>query len=143
MVGPDKDGTLAQIKELASGYYLNINFTGKISKEEWRELSCLYDVFINTTHLDNVPISVLESMALGLPVVSTNVGGIPYMLENGRTGILVPDNGIKEMVRAITQLINDPVTAASISMAAREEVEKYSWNTVKIAWEELLYQVPR
>ena len=143
MVGPDKDGTLAEVKKLASGYDLNIRFTGKITKEEWRELSCSYDIFINTTHLDNVPISVLESMALGLPVVSTDVGGIPYMLENGRTGVLVPDNGTEAMNEAVTQLLNDPVKAASISMAARKEAEKYSWNTVMVEWDELLSQIPR
>ena len=65
------------------------------------------------------------------------------MLENGRTGVLVPDNGTEDMNEAVTQLLNDPVKAASISMAARKEAEKYSWNTVMVEWDELLSQIPR
>ena len=48
------------------------------------------DVFLNTTNYDNTPVSVLEAMACGLPLVSTNVGGIPYLLEDGKTALLAP-----------------------------------------------------
>ena len=50
----------------------NVIFQGRLTKHEWVELSYNYDIFINTTNYDNQPISVIESMALGLPIISTN-----------------------------------------------------------------------
>ena len=59
-------------------YPKKITITGILRKAEWIELSKDYDVFINTTNVDNMPVSVIEAMALGMPIVSTNVGGIPF-----------------------------------------------------------------
>ena len=69
MVGPDGDGTFDEAKKYADELGVDINFTGKLSKQEWIRLSEDYNVFINTTNFDNMPISVIEAMALGLPVV--------------------------------------------------------------------------
>ena len=66
-----------------------MNFTGKLSKQEWRDLSKDYNVFINTTNFDNTPVSVIEAMALGIPVVSTNVGGLPFLITDKVDGVLV------------------------------------------------------
>ena len=52
------------------------------AKKEKKELASKHDIFINTTHFDNTPVSVMEAMALGLPVISTNVGVIPFLLTN-------------------------------------------------------------
>ncbi|MDX1545277.1 MAG: glycosyltransferase family 4 protein, partial [Christiangramia sp.] len=86
----------------------------------------------------NTPISLLESMALGLPVVSTRVGGIPYMIDDKKNGILVEPENPKEMAIAISDLIQDPQLAETISWNARKEVEKYDWLHVKPHWLELL-----
>ncbi|MDF1516821.1 MAG: glycosyltransferase family 4 protein, partial [Lutibacter sp.] len=74
MVGPDKDGSLNLTKSLAKqlGLANSVTFTGVLPKEQWHQLSENYDIFINTTNIDNMPVSVLETMALGLPVVSTD-----------------------------------------------------------------------
>ena len=99
MVGPDKDGTLENTKNLAQklGIEEHIVFMGKMEKEEWIALSKGYDIFINTTNADNTPVSVMEAMALGLPVVSTNVGGIPYLIEDGLDGLLVEPKNADEI----------------------------------------------
>src|SRR5690606_41312383 len=83
------DGSLSAAKKYAKKHDLRVNFTGKLKKKEWIKLSAAYDIFINTSDIDNTPVSVIEAMALGLPVVSTNVGGIPYLIEEGKTGLLV------------------------------------------------------
>ena len=83
MVGPEKDGSLQRCKSVAQELNLPITFPGILKKEEWIDLSKDYDIFINTTNFDNMPVSVMEAMALGLPVVSTNVGGLPYLIEDG------------------------------------------------------------
>ena len=94
MVGPDKDGTLRIVRDLIDKYNLvtSIEITGVLSKNEWHMKSNNFDIFINTTNFDNTPISVIEAMALGLTIVSTNVGGLPYLINNGIDGILVNRN---------------------------------------------------
>ncbi|MFY0483519.1 glycosyltransferase family 4 protein [Flavobacterium sp. PLA-1-15] len=138
MVGPDKDGSLADAKLLAQAYQLDVVFTGKLSKKEWIELSENYNLFISTTHFDNTPVSVMEAMALGLPVISTNVGGIPYLLNDGVDALLVADGAIDEMVDAIDRLCQDEGLAKNISHKARLKVESFDWNVVKHSWKNVL-----
>lgn len=137
MVGPDKDGSLVQCQTYATTHELPVSFTGKLSKEEWVELSKKYSIFINTTHYDNTPVSVLESMALGLPVVTTRVGGIPYLLTD-EEAVLVPPDQPQQMAAAVKQLINNPVSTVRMSQNARKKVTNFDWEVVKQQWNELL-----
>ena len=109
-----------------------------MSKKEWIELSKEYNVFINTTHFDNTPISVIEAMALGLPVVSTNVGGIPYLLEHNSNALLVNDDDISEMANQINRLFTEPDLANNLSEKGKESVRCFDWEIVKKQWIELL-----
>lgn len=138
MVGPDKDGSLVTTKALAEAYGLEIQFTGKLSKKEWISLSSDYSIFINTTNFDNTPVSVMEAMALGLPVVSTNVGGIPYLLEDGVDALLVEANSVSQMVTAVERLCSDPHLATSITRTARTKVEAFDWTNVRNAWKNVI-----
>ena len=61
-----------------------------MKKSSWINLSKDCDIFINTTNYDNMPISVIEAMALGLPIVSTNAGGLKYFHDDGEDALLVP-----------------------------------------------------
>ena len=138
MVGPEKDGSLKECQEIVIQKKLPVTFTGLLSKEEWIDLSKDFDLFINTTNFDNTPVSVMEAMALGLPVISTNVGGIPYLIENGKTGVLVPSNNSQAFVDEIDALFNNPLKAIEISKNARIAVEKFDWEVVKGLWNNLL-----
>ena len=138
MVGPEKDGSLKKLKTLAEKKKLPVKFTGKLDKKDWIALSRDYDIFLNTTNVDNTPVSVMEAMALGLPVVSTNAGGIPYLIENGVNGILVEPNKPEAMTSAVQALIDDPALARRLSAKAREKVESFDWEQVKPLWLELL-----
>ena len=138
MVGPEKDGTLQKCKERALQKNLPITFTGLLSKEEWVALSKDYDLFINTTNFDNTPVSVIEAMALGLPVISTNVGGLPFLIENNKTGILVPPNNVQAFVEAITDLLSSPKKAELLAKNARDVVEQFDWEVVKEKWDLVL-----
>ena len=97
-----------------------------------------YNIFINTTNFDNTPVSVIEAMSLGLPVVSTNVGGIPFLLENNVNAILVEINDSKSMALAIKQLILYPNFRNEMVITARSKVEKFDWNYVKNEWFQIL-----
>lgn len=140
MVGPDKDGSLAETqKYVAEMNVENVTFTGKLTKQEWIDLSKNYDVFINTTHFDNTPVSIMEAMALGIPIVSTNVGGIPLLLHNNLHALLVNDNDPKAMVESIEHLIEHPDFAKHLISNAKSKVNTFDWETVKKQWKDLLY----
>jgi glycosyltransferase involved in cell wall biosynthesis len=138
MVGPDKDGMLEETRKYAKAMNLNVTFTGGLTKQEWILLSEKYDVFINTTHFDNTPVSVIEAMALGLPVVSTNVGGIPFLLEDEKDSILVNDNDAITMSHKIELLLQNPHQVTQITNNALEKVKYFDWQNVKNNWGKLL-----
>ena len=115
-----------------------VDFPGKLSKPDWIVLSENYNVFINTTNFDNMPVSVIEAMALGLPVVSTNVGGIPFLIEDGVDGLLVPPRDEKTMCDAIIRLHNDKDLSTALALHARRKAEAFDWDVVKQQWFDLL-----
>jgi glycosyltransferase involved in cell wall biosynthesis len=138
MVGPEKDGSQESCKIQAKELNLEVNFTGLLSKKKWVDLSEQHDIFINTTEFDNLPVSLIEAMALGLPVVSTNVGGIPYLIKNDLNGKLVPYNDVEKMAGSIDYLISHPLETRRIVAKARETIEPYSWTQVCEQWNSLL-----
>lgn len=138
MVGPDKNGNLEKTLQLAQNLQVSVRFTGKLSKKDWLKLSEDYDIFINTTHYDNMPVSVIEAMALGLAVVSTNVGGLPFLLEHGRTALLVNDNDDFAMAKCIENLIKDQNLQNKIVQNALFVTREFDTQKVKLAWLEIL-----
>ena len=83
-------------------------------------------------------LTIIEAMALGLPVVSTNVGGIPYMLTNTENALLVNDNNPDEMVEAIEKLLNSDELVQKLTFNAKLLVSNMSWQVVKLKWIQLL-----
>ena len=140
MVGPDKAGTMEVCRQYVSelGLDNNVVFTGKLSKQEWHGLSENYDIFINTTNVDNTPVSLIEALALGLPVVSTNVGGIPYLVDEGTEALLVPVRDVGEMSKAIISLVQNPSLAEQLSIDGRKKAELFDWEKVSGQWQKIL-----
>lgn len=138
MVGPDKDGSLSAAQKYAQKHSLPVKFTGKLKKKEWISLSEEYDIFINSSDIDNTPVSVIEAMALGLPVVSTNVGGIPYLIEEGRTGLLVTPRNPEAMVEKIISLLENPGKAKLMAENGREKTKEFDWELIKAEWDKVL-----
>jgi len=140
MVGPDKDGSMERCRKLAGTLRVldRLTFTGRLSKQEWVSLAANFDIFINTTNVDNTPVSVIEAMALGLPIVSTNVGGIPYLLEHGRTARLVNKNDRQMMINEINRLLENKEEAAEQAKTARKLVESFAWEQIEPQWVNLV-----
>ena len=134
MIGPDNDGSLLEAKKYADQLGLEVTFTGKLSKQKWIRLSEDYNIFINTTNIDNMPVSVIEAMALGLPLVSTNVGGLPFLIEHDKTGFLVEPNSVVSFVESIEGIIDSPNKTHRIMAEARDYAEKLDWENVKKQW---------
>lgn len=145
MVGPDKDGTMESCKIYAReiGVEENVQFTGMLSKSDWHKLAEDYDVFINTTNIDNTPVSVIEAMALGIPVVSTNVGGIPYLLSHGQDALLVPPQDLDELFNAVVETCQSFNETKRRVLAARAKVENYDWEVVKNEWMALINEAKK
>jgi glycosyltransferase involved in cell wall biosynthesis len=141
MIGPDKgDGTFQAAKALAQelGLASNVTFPGAVPKAEIPAWLDTADIFINTTNIDNTPVSVLEAMACGLCVVTTNVGGIPYLLEDGRNALLVPPDSADAMAGGVARLLADDALAERISRNARALAEPLDWPAILDRWESLL-----
>jgi glycosyltransferase involved in cell wall biosynthesis len=141
MVGPDKgDGSLTQCVGEAErlGLRDRITFAGGVNNDTlpgWLEKA---DIFVNTTNYDNCPVSVLEAMAAGLCIVSTSVGGIPYLLVNKENALLVPVDDPEAMSQAIRRILSDPGLAHRLSENAVKSVKGYDWENILTKWEENL-----
>lgn len=138
MIGPFKDKSIDSCRQYNDTHNLNVTFTGKLDKEAWIERSAAYDIFINTTNFDNTPVSVMEAMALGLPIISTDVGGMPFLIDHGTDGVLVPPNREEAFVTAIQSLIQSPEATVQMTEKARSKVAKFDWQHVKHSWHSLL-----
>ncbi len=115
----------------------NIEFPGRILQEKMPELYDRADVYLNSPNIDNMPSSVIEAFSCGLPVVSTNAGGIPYIVENGETGLLVEMNDHAALARAAMRILEIDELAQKIIVKARRECIKYSWINVCGHWLEI------
>lgn len=144
MVGPDKgDGSLQEMLNTAMelGIADRIEVICGISKEQVPEMLTQGDIFVNTTNFDNTPVSVLEAMACGLCIVSTNVGGIPYLLKEGIDALLVPPNDPDAMVAAVKSILTEPGLAKKLSANARKKAEQFDWSKILPLWEKLISEM--
>ncbi len=135
-----KDGSLEETFKLADSLQVKerINYIGGIPKSEVPLFLETGDIFINTTNIDNVPVTVIEALASGLCIVSTNVGGIPYILENEKDCLLVPPNDEFKMAKAISRLIEDKELAKKISLNSIEKAKNFSWEKIIPIWEKAI-----
>ncbi len=144
MVGPDKgDGSLKRMISAAEalGVSERITLIGPVPRDQVPTWLNKGDLFVNTTNIDNTPVSVIEAMACGCCIVSTNVGGIPYLLEDGVDALLVPPDDPKAMAGAVDRILADQQLAASLSENARLKSEEFSWSKILPVWEALFQEL--
>lgn len=139
MAGPDK-GSLPKVQQLARelGIGDRIQFPGFLDEAGKIKAGQEHDIYLNTNRIDNMPVSVLEMGAMGLPVVATAVGGIRYLLTEGENAILVADDDHQSMAGAILRLLQDPGLAAHLSHNGRCLAESSSWGRVRTSWQQVL-----
>ncbi|MEO8304484.1 MAG: glycosyltransferase family 4 protein [Betaproteobacteria bacterium] len=121
------------LKSLAGtlGIAASVEFPGRLDRDQMAARYRETDVALNSSRVDNMPNSVLEAMASGVPIVSTNVGGVPYIVTHERTALLVPAGNAEEMGAAIIRLLQDREFAAKLAGAALVEVQRYTWPRVR------------
>ena len=127
---------LANLQALALRMQLGdcVRFSGRIDNASIPALYASADCLINSSTVDNMPISILEAFASGVPVVSTRAGGIPDMVEHGVSGLLVPVGDDRAMAREVVHLLQNPEFASSLRRAGLADAQKYAWPQVRAKW---------
>src|SRR6185369_10613628 len=130
------DGSQARaLRALAEELNLrNASFIGQVAPFAIADVYDAADIFLNGSEIDNQPLSILEAFSCGLPVVTTNAGGIPDIVQDRRTGMVVSRGDYVEMANRALTLLENPVLAKQMVEHARQECLKYSWEAVRDAW---------
>lgn len=137
--GPEREACERLATEL--GVCDRVSFAGRIDNDQIPNLYADADIAINPSKIDNMPISILEAYASGVPVVTTDVGGIPYMAEHERTALLVPAQNPEAMAEAILRLLDTPLLAKKLIANGLLEAETYAWPVIRDNWIELYRQL--
>lgn len=112
----------------------HVEFIGNVLPEKMAALYDEADVYMMAPSLDNMPGTILECYASGLPVVTTQVGGIPYILTDEQTGLLCRNDDAKGLAAQALRLFQEPELAAKISRQGHELSRQYSWSCVRQQW---------
>ena len=133
-----------ELEQLARDLQLQqVVFVGKVPQDEIAGLYDHADIYLMSPNIDNMPLSLLESFAAGLPVVATNVGGVPYIVTDGETGLLVECGDHEAMAVQAMALLRDPQLAERLVENARLQCRNYSWDLIRAQWLELYHQLRR
>lgn len=109
----------------------NTTFTGRVDNSQiYRHLDQA-DILLSAPTVDNMPVSLLEAMNAGLLVISSRVGGVPYMIEDGKTGLLFDSNNADQLAERMLWAVEHPVDCLAIVHQARQEVDSYQWTNIK------------
>ena len=133
----------SRLESIASGLGIaeSVRFLGRVDNEKMPSLYARADIALNTSLVDNMPISILEALASGVPVVSTRVGGVPAVVRDGEDAVLVPAREPEAMARAIESLWASPEKRARLRAAGLEKACAYGWPTVRGQWARIYAEV--
>lgn len=142
MAGQDK-GLLAATREQAArmGLSAAVRFPGFLDLPAKKRELPAHDVWLNTNRTDNTPVSLLEAAACGLPIVATEVAGIPYLLQHEQSALLVPDGDASAMAAAVLRLVREPELARRLSAEGRKVAEGCAWPRVLQGWQQVFAEV--
>lgn len=123
------------LRRLAGDLQLqHVTFAGRVAPAKISRYYAEADIYVQTPSIDNMPLSVLEAFASGLPVVSTNVGGVPAILTHGVHGLLAPADDDQAMAAQVLTLLESPAYARQLAADAYDTCSKYEWATARDSW---------
>jgi len=108
----------------------NITFLNFISEDEMLEMYASADIFVLPSKFENCPMVLLEAIASGIPVVASNVGGIPQILDNGKYGLLAEPESPEDFAQKIITLIKNPGLRDELSIKGKQRAKEYSWDEI-------------
>jgi len=144
MVGGDKgDGSYQEIESRIRAQNLleRVRLVPGIPKREVPSELSKGGIFLNTTRFESFGISVMEAAAVGLPIVTTNVGELPFLWADGENALLVPPDDPASMARAIRRILTEPGLSSKLSYNARQNAVQYSWERTLPMWEALFAEL--
>jgi glycosyltransferase involved in cell wall biosynthesis len=143
MVGPEIDNVRSECQSLVTelGLKHEVEFLDRVPKTRIPELGSQCDIFINPAFVDNTPVSVVEAMAMGMCIVATSAGGLPYLLKDGETALLVPPGNETEMANAMLRILKDPALSERLSQNVRSAAEQMDWRAVTPQWVNVIHSV--
>ncbi len=123
------------LRALASQLQLrHVTFAGRVPPSEAHRFYADADLYVQSPDIDNMPLSLLEAFASGLPVVATRTGGVPTMLTDGVQGLLVERDDDVALAEQMMTLVERPAYARRLAAAAREACAAYEWHVVRDQW---------
>ena len=128
--------TLAQELKLRNTYFI-----GKVSQEKIPDLYDSADIYLMSPNIDNMPGTLLECFASGLPIVATAVGGIPYIAKDRESALLVARDDHQALATKAIELLEDPDLVERLTQQGIYEVEKYHWRPVRDQWASLYQEL--
>jgi glycosyltransferase involved in cell wall biosynthesis len=121
----------------------NVEFLGLVAQDKMPGLCDGADILLNSPDVDNMPNSLIEAYAAGLPIVSTTAGGIPYIVRHEETGLLVALDDHEALAREAIRLLGDTALAEKIIGAGAQESKKYTWANVREDWLDLYRELAK
>ncbi len=137
--GPEEHNLRQLVQEL--GLTDKVSFLGRLEREQMAAHYQNADIFLNSSRVDNMPNSLLEAMACGLPVVSTDAGGIPRMVTHEQTALLTGIGDVSSLAAAVERLVAEPDLRQSLIAQGLEQIQEYRWSAVRQQWLALYQQM--
>ena len=124
-----------QLRDLVHELNLrNVEFLGRVTREDIALHYERANIFLNASEIDNMPVSIIEAFASGLPVVSTNAGGIRFLVEHGQTGLLTEVGDWRGLARNILLLVDDETLKERLTQNAFDAASRFEWSTIRESW---------
>ncbi|MPZ46004.1 MAG: glycosyltransferase [Betaproteobacteria bacterium] len=130
--GPERLRLAKLAAELGIGE--QVDFAGRLDRNAMAALYRDATVMLNPSTVDNMPNVILEAYAAGVPVVSTDVGGIPYIARDGETALLVPARNPEAIAKAVCAILDDPALADRLIEQGLREAQRYAWSEIRGLW---------
>lgn len=111
-----------------------VEMPGRVTRENIGHFYDQADIFVNASRVDNMPVSILEAFASGLPVVTTDAGGIPYIVRHEQTGLVNNTEDWRQLAANVIRLLDDSALVRRLTENAYQESLTYHWSAVREPW---------
>jgi len=129
--GKEEDRLRTLVRELG---LRGVTFAGQVGPDDIARFYDAHDIYLQSPDIDNMPTSVIEAFACGLPVVSTEAGGVPAILTHRTHGLLAPLGDDEALGRHVLELLTSPAEARQYALAARDSMQGCTWSAVRDQW---------